>query len=72
LKTLGGTYFYTASRLAGAFPPRRQHIEYRYDKVRELRRLGAMHRPGSTGCIEKERVHVGSREALSHKKRIAV
>ena len=30
--------------------------EYRYVRVRELRRHGAKHRPGSTGCIERERV----------------
>ena len=33
-----------------------EQIEYRYVRVRELRRHGAKHRPDSTGCIERERV----------------
>ena len=50
---------YSASVLAGAFPHEAQ-TEYRYDRVRELRRLGAKPRPGSTGCIEEKVVQVGS------------
>ena len=36
--------------------------EYRYDMVRELRRLGAKHRLGSMGCIEEKSVQAESEE----------
>ena len=47
-----------------------KEIEYRYVRVRELRRLGAKHRPGSTGCIEKECVQAGNEKELPHKGRL--
>ncbi len=58
-----------ASLFRGSFPHAAQ-IEYRYDRVRDLRRLGATHRPGSTGCIEKECIQAGSEKELTHKGRL--
>ena len=42
-----------------------EQIEYRYVRVWELRRHGAKHRTGSTGCIEQERVQARSKEAVA-------
>ena len=46
-----------------------EQIEYRYVMIRELRRHGAKHRTGSTGCIEQERVYARSREAAASQER---
>ena len=51
----------SASVLAGAFSTRRRG-PYRYDRVRELRRLGAKHRTGSIGVHRKEKRSGGERE----------
>ena len=53
----------------GSFPHAAQ-IEYRYDRVRDMRRLGATHRLGSTGCIEKDCVQAGSEKELPRKERL--
>jgi hypothetical protein len=42
-------------------------IEYRFYRVRELRRHGAKQRTSSTGCIEQKRVQAGSGKELLHK-----
>ena len=42
-----------------------EQIKYRYVRVRELRRHGIKYRPGSTGCIERERVQTRSREVVA-------
>ena len=46
-------------------------IEYRCDMVRDPPPfLGATHRPGSTGCIEKKCVQARSEKELPHKGRL--
>ena len=46
-----------------------EQIEYRYVWVRELRRHGAKHWPGSTGCFERECVQARSREVAASQDR---
>ena len=60
MRILGEASF-SASVLAGAFYTRRRG-PYRYDKVRELRRLGAKHRTGSIGVHRREKRSGGERE----------
>ena len=63
-----GEAYVSASVLAGAFSTRRRR-SYRYDGVRELRRLGAKHRPGSIGVHRRETRSTGEREGPKREER---
>ncbi len=49
-----------------------EQIEYRYVRVRELRRHGTKYRPGSTVCIERNASRRGSGRRLRRKTGTAV
>ena len=67
MRILGEASF-SASVLAGAFHTRRRG-PYRYDMVRELRRLGTKYRPGSIGVHRREKRSGEEREGPTRKEK---
>ncbi len=67
MRILGEASF-SASVLAGAFHTRRRG-PYRYDRVRELRRLGTKYQPGSIGVHRREKRSGGERERPTRKEK---